>query len=144
MYVEYSPTCFMLIDSKVFEEAGLMDERYFVYFDDTDFVWRAIKQNGKQLYYEPRIEIQHKEGNSSGSTYNQFSCHMDFRNMTYFMKKYFPWYKRFSVLSYQFIYYVLRFIRHPQKYGNLGNPISYYLEGLGLYKEWLKYGNLKK
>ena len=32
-----SPTCFVLFNSKIFSEIGFMDEKYFVYFDDTDF-----------------------------------------------------------------------------------------------------------
>ena len=33
--VEYAPTCCALIHRKVFEDVGLMDEKYFVYFDDS-------------------------------------------------------------------------------------------------------------
>jgi len=36
--VKYAPTCCLLIHKKVFEDIGLMDEKYFVYFEDTDFV----------------------------------------------------------------------------------------------------------
>ncbi len=42
--ISYAPTCFMLIRKAVFDEIGLMDERYFVYYDDTDFLWRAKKR----------------------------------------------------------------------------------------------------
>ena len=35
--VEYAPTCCLLVKKEVFNDIGLMDEKYFVYFDDTDF-----------------------------------------------------------------------------------------------------------
>ena len=36
--IEYAPTCCVfLIHNSVFSDIGLMDEKYFVYFDDVDF-----------------------------------------------------------------------------------------------------------
>ena len=49
-FTGYAPTCFMLVEAAVFERIGFMDERYFVYYDDTDFVWRAVKL-GTELCY---------------------------------------------------------------------------------------------
>lgn len=43
--IEYAPTCFMLIKSKIFKEIGYMDEVYFVYYDDSDFLWRVRKHH---------------------------------------------------------------------------------------------------
>ena len=38
------PTCCLLIDKQVFDDIGLMDEKYFVYFDDTDFCFSILKK----------------------------------------------------------------------------------------------------
>ena len=35
LYVDYASTCCLLIKKDVFETIGYMDEKYFVYFDDT-------------------------------------------------------------------------------------------------------------
>ena len=35
--VDYAPTCCLLVKKQVFKDIGMMDEKYFVYFDDTDF-----------------------------------------------------------------------------------------------------------
>jgi GT2 family glycosyltransferase len=56
---------------KVIEEIGLMDEKYFAYYDDTDFVLRAIRK-GYKLWYEPTIQINHKVSSSSGEIYPPF------------------------------------------------------------------------
>ena len=65
MEVLYSPTCCMLIHVSVFESIGLMNNKYFVYFDDTDFVYRAIKKHFKLRYF-PTSPLYHKESTSTG------------------------------------------------------------------------------
>ncbi|MBU3538251.1 glycosyltransferase family 2 protein [Polynucleobacter sp. UK-Gri1-W3] len=84
--VNYAPTCFMMLDIKVFDIVGKMDEKYFVYLDDTDFVWRmgkkniAIKFNAKSIVY-------HKVSHSTGGEYSPFAMYYSTRNMIYFARK---------------------------------------------------------
>lgn len=63
--INYTPTCFTLIKKDVFENIGYMDEDFFVYFDDTDFMRRAIKK-GFKIIYTPYTSILHNESNSTG------------------------------------------------------------------------------
>lgn len=83
--VEYAPTCFMLINKTVFERVGYMDEWYFVYYDDTDFVWRAIKA-GENLFYIPASCLFHKESTSTGVG-SPFTLYHLNRNLIYFTFK---------------------------------------------------------
>jgi hypothetical protein len=53
----------MLISRAVAEKIGLMDERYFMYFEDLDFCRRA-HQAGFKVYYLPTVEIIHEHGAS--------------------------------------------------------------------------------
>ncbi|MBS1532542.1 MAG: glycosyltransferase family 2 protein [Bacteroidetes bacterium] len=87
-YSGYAPTCFMLISRKVFDTIGYMDERYFVYYDDDDFVYRALKA-GFKLYYMPHTEIFHKASFSTGGHESPFSVYQINRNRIYFIKKHF-------------------------------------------------------
>ena len=64
--VEYAPTCCMLIRSTVFDRIGWMDERFFIYYDDSDFVRRAADTNLK-IWFIPQAKIRHKEGVSTGA-----------------------------------------------------------------------------
>lgn len=132
----FAPTCFMLIKKEVFEKIGLMDERYFAYFDDTDFVWRGVMQNGLKLHYEPKAVVRHKVGTSSGSKASPFSFYLDTRNRAYFMNKYFPWYQRLCVNLYNFTYYFLYSIKHPS-FPSIFKNFGHYREGLRMYHEWL-------
>lgn len=86
MYVSYAPTCFMLVRNTVFKEIGAMDEQYFVYYDDTDFVYRALK-NGFKLLYVPEYCILHKVSSSTGGEDSQFSVYYMLRNRILFLRK---------------------------------------------------------
>jgi GT2 family glycosyltransferase len=86
--VDYAPTCAMLVHRDVFRQVGLMDESYFVYFDDTDFCWR-LKQAGVKLGYYPRVTVVHKVGGSTGGVKSTFSARFIARNRLYYLRKHF-------------------------------------------------------
>lgn len=90
MPIPYTPTCFVLIRAEVFEQVGLMDEKYFVYFDDTDFMYRAYKSKIK-IFYSPCSSILHKESVSTGLG-SPFQKYYIERNRLYFTKKNRPYY----------------------------------------------------
>ncbi len=54
----------VLINAKVLKSAGLMDEGYFMYFEDVEFCYRA-KQAGWLIQYEPSAHVVHLRGGSS-------------------------------------------------------------------------------
>lgn len=83
----YAPTCFALIDKIIFENIGLMDEQYFVYSDDTDFMYRAYKA-GYRVWYEPSLVIEHKISQSTGGMTSNFSLYYDTRNKIYYSRKF--------------------------------------------------------
>jgi GT2 family glycosyltransferase len=86
-YTKYAPTCFAYIKKDVFCKVGLMDEQYFVYVDDTDFMYRASLQK-IYIWFEPSITIEHKVSQSTGGQTSDFSLYYDTRNKIYFSKKY--------------------------------------------------------
>jgi len=85
--VGYAATCFMLIQKEVFEKVGTMDEQYFVYWDDVDFVYRALSK-GEKLWYIPTSRLYHKESTSTG-TMSDFSVRFLARNTVYFALKHY-------------------------------------------------------
>ena len=88
-YVDYAPTCLLLLRSSVFMDIGLMDPTYFVYFDDTDFCYR-MKVAGRKIRYVPELTLFHKVSHSTGGDKSSFSIKMFTRNQMYFMRKFFP------------------------------------------------------
>ena len=65
--VEYAPACCLLAKKEVFEKVGLMNEDYFVYFDDTDFSYRVMKDGSFKMYYYPFVKFYHKVGSLTKS-----------------------------------------------------------------------------
>jgi N-acetylglucosaminyl-diphospho-decaprenol L-rhamnosyltransferase len=57
----------MLIRKSVFEKIGLLDESYFLYFEETDFCRRA-SQAGFECWYHPSSRVVHLVGQSTGVT----------------------------------------------------------------------------
>ena len=55
----------MIIRRKVIEDIGLMDEGFFLYFEEVDFFQRAAKA-GWQTWYVPESIVMHIEGASTG------------------------------------------------------------------------------
>ena len=50
-----------MVRARVFDEVGLMDEAYFLYFEETDFMFRA-KKRGWSCWYVPESRVMHYMG----------------------------------------------------------------------------------
>jgi GT2 family glycosyltransferase len=93
--MDYAPTCCVLMKKKVIEDTGIMDEKYFAYYDDTDFFYRIYKQGIHRLMYYPFVKFYHKvgglsnmkEGNARKFKFNNFYIHLFTRNHVYYLKK---------------------------------------------------------
>ncbi len=57
----------MLVRREVFEQVGLLDERYFLYYEEQDLAWRA-RRAGWRCWYVPEARVVHLVGQSSGVT----------------------------------------------------------------------------
>ncbi|MEA2574848.1 MAG: hypothetical protein QOH93_2146 [Chloroflexia bacterium] len=55
---------YMLVRGRVLEQAGLFDERFFMYGEDLDLAFR-IKERGWQVFYYPAVHVLHHKGASS-------------------------------------------------------------------------------
>jgi len=56
--------CFMLVRREAVEQIGLLDERFFMYGEETDWCYR-FKQVGWKVVFTPAAEIIHLGGESS-------------------------------------------------------------------------------
>ena len=50
-----------LITPKALQEVGLLDERYFMYFEDVDYC-RRVWEKGLKVYYLPEVRVLHYHG----------------------------------------------------------------------------------
>lgn len=60
----------MLVRRQVFEDIGLLDEQFFLYYEEVDFCKRA-KAAGWEIWQEPAARIVHLEGGSVGAENGQ-------------------------------------------------------------------------
>ena len=124
--VEYAPTCCLLAKKKVFQDVGLMDEEYFVYFDDADFSYRVWKDRRHKMFYCPDVKFYHKVGSLTNSFNKQserifrgdFFIWQNTKNHIYFLKKI------GGLFAYVFVVWLffknnIRFIINPQVRKNI-------------------------
>ena len=62
--IGFATGCCLLIPRGVIERAGFLDERFFLYYEDTEYCFR-LQKKGIAIYYCPRAVVYHKVGASS-------------------------------------------------------------------------------
>lgn len=106
--ISYAPTCVMLIKKDAFDKVGFFEEKFFVYFDDTDWVYRSRKR-GLKLAYHPEAVVYHKESTSTGGQQSDFTIYYQLRNHFFFCKKNFfrfhYWLFVMAKCAHHFLYY---------------------------------------
>lgn len=63
---DYISGCAMFVKKDVFKKIGLFDERFFLYYEDADFSFRA-KKAGFDLFVVPSARIQHLEQSNTAN-----------------------------------------------------------------------------
>ena len=107
-HYNYSPTCFMLLNKSIFDKVGFMDEKYFVYYDDTDFVARCLKF-GNKVFLMANLEVYHKVAVSTGGGDSNFSIYYQNRNRIYFIKKNYSIFVQAIAISYTIVTRLIRY-----------------------------------
>lgn len=81
--------CLFFFNKKVVDQVGFWNEKYFLYFEDSDFCERA-KKAGFKLFYNPKIIIYHKNAQSTGGSGSPLQQKYQKRNRLIFGLKYAP------------------------------------------------------
>lgn len=84
--VETANLSCLLVPREAFRTVGLLDDAFFVYYDDTDFCRRA-RLAGFRLLYEPRSVVFHRKGATLGGQASAFGCYYLARNRPYLVRK---------------------------------------------------------
>lgn len=87
--------CLLVTKLEVLLRVGFFDERYCLYYEDSDLCMR-IKNVGYKLIFDPNLKISHKVAQSSGigSPLNDYFLT---RNRLLFGSTYAPWRTRFAL-----------------------------------------------
>ena len=76
----------LLVPVQVFRDVGLLDDAFFVYYDDTDFCRRA-RDAGYRILFEPASIVEHRKGATLGGQASPFGCYYLTRNRPYLVRK---------------------------------------------------------
>ena len=87
--VTFAPLCCVLMRSEVLEYVGLLDERFFTYTEDVDFMYRCLKHR-ISLWYVPEAKLWHKVSTLSDAESPTFALQYMTRNRIYFLRKHMP------------------------------------------------------
>ncbi len=110
----------MMISGSFLEKVGLLEERYFLFFEELD--WSARAASAFSFGYSPASVVYHKMGASIGSAFvrSSRSTLSDFyqaRNRLVFTRRHYPWFLPF-VLAAVFMSALHRLlIRRPKNAG---------------------------
>lgn len=86
---EFATGCCMFFKREVLEKAGILDERYFLYYEDADLNER-VKKAGYMVYYVPSAVLVHVNAASSGGAGNVLQDYFITRNQMLFGMMYAP------------------------------------------------------
>lgn len=62
--IGFATGCCLLLPREVIERAGFLDERFFLYYEDTEYCFR-LRTMGIEIWYCPQAVVYHKVGASS-------------------------------------------------------------------------------
>jgi GT2 family glycosyltransferase len=106
--VDWLIGCFMLIRRSALEKDGLLDERYFIYSEETDLCKR-FHESGSEIVFLPDVSAIHHNAASSGKNPVRFSVEQVVSAVKY-------WKKHKSRLS-RGAFFILLLFHHAVRYG---------------------------
>lgn len=70
--VDWASGAFLVFKAKIFQDLGGFDERYFLYCEDVDICWRALKLKGIKPIYLPEVKAVHEGKRESHKTISRY------------------------------------------------------------------------
>lgn len=120
--VTFAHGCCMLIGMDTIRKVGYMTEDYFLYFEDTDYSARLIRQ-GEKIIYCPNAVIYHKESVST----NKFSDNYQFyfcRNRMLFVKRNISLPVKYIAYLYSLMYMIKHLAKGDFKLQNITDALK--------------------
>ena len=94
---DFASGCCMMIKRSVFEKIGMLDNKYFLYYEDSDFSLRA-KKAGFKIVFAPKAVLWHKNAGSAGGSGSSRQDYYITRNRLLFGMRYAPLRSKLALL----------------------------------------------
>lgn len=121
---DYATGACMLIKTELFKQIGMFDEKYFLYYEDSDLSMR-FKSKGFSIKVVPQAVIWHKNAGSTGGSGSDLQDYYISRNRMMFGMKYAPLRTKLALVKES-----LSILRKGRKWQKQGVK-DYYLRKLG-------------
>lgn len=136
--------CFMLVRREVIDQVGVLDERFFMYAEETDWCYR-MKQAGWKILFTPDAEIIHLGGQSSSQKLAEMTLQL-FGSILLFMKKHRGFLAHTLACFLVALFFILRvpywlatgMLYKRQRSKSIQTAITYSLGGLYSLTDWKK------
>ncbi|SNB47968.1 glycosyltransferase family 2 protein [Geobacter sp. DSM 9736] len=89
LQVDWPSGACLMVRTEAVAEVGMLDERYFLYMEETDWCLR-MKVRGWDRYYVPQAEVVHAFGGSVGKTSTPMKAYHLESQFTYYRKHFSP------------------------------------------------------
>lgn len=99
--IQFATGCCLFIPMAVIEKAGVLDERFFLYYEDTEYSFR-LQKLGIHIFYCPKAYMYHKVGASSKGADSPLCAYYISRNWLLCNREYLD--KRYPLFL---IYYIV-------------------------------------
>lgn len=126
----------LAIRREVFDDLGGFDERYFMYYEDVDLCYSALKKNYK-IFYDPDIIVMHHQWKSSEIDFDSFISNILKSKLLFFQKHYSEFYSLIasviimsSALLRIPVYFIAGIITSNKKFTSLSHSYLSALRGL--------------
>lgn len=96
--VAFASGCCMLVKKEVFEKIGMFDDRYFLYYEDSDLSQR-VKKSGYKIVYNPKAILWHKNAGSAGGSGSSLQDYYISRNRMLFGMRYAPLRSKLALIT---------------------------------------------
>ena len=116
--VEFASGCCLGLTRRVLEQVGLLDERYFVYWEDTDYCMTLYK-SAVPVFYVPNCVIWHDSSKLTGGPNSAGFIRLFYRGYVLFLLKHFG--LRYTARA--MVRLLLRNVAHRDDRGRLASPV---------------------
>lgn len=95
---EFATGCCLLIKKEVLQKIGLLDEKYFLYYEDNDLSKR-VKNAEYKIIYVPEAFLWHNNAGSTGGSGSNLQDYYITRNRMLFGIKYAPFRSKMALIK---------------------------------------------
>ena len=106
--------CCVLVNTNIFKNIGLLNEKLFMYCEDTEFCIRALT-NGTSIRYIPKAKLWHKVSKTTGGSYSPFSVYYMTRNRLFLVKNNCGFFRKTAYLFTIFTRYIRIILEKDEK-----------------------------